>query len=402
MSSRSRVFISFILYGLGILSFLVADLYIVTNSNEDTVSNWAFYKSILFIFGSVCLLGFDQVLVRNPNLIRVILKKFIPQAVIMSLILVSLLMTFNSSIQINAYYLYLNVIIFSFILFLSAVFRAKNLLVLSQFTTNFWKVILLFVVYFSLFESVDFWYLVPLTLVFVIALLAYLMTKNVDSSVKVKQSKEKIRTTGLLFLLHNLTLILSIYGEQFFINLLGNAQISYVLFCHFVVFTPIALSVNGFIGFYLAPKIRRYSSFTLEDYQKLNVKVSIYTISISILSIFLGFYIFKYLYSDKIVMLNYHVMIALFILCLSRGKYTLASVCLGLFAGQKTLALTAKINWIILTFYIFTMVVLLSKFKSIDVVVYIAYLSAIHWCFRLFFSLHYAKKVVLNNTCEGH
>jgi hypothetical protein len=67
---------SMILYGFGLASFFFLDIYISTTFGKEFVSEWAFYKSSIFILGGFCVLGFDQVMIREPKLHFHIKKTF--------------------------------------------------------------------------------------------------------------------------------------------------------------------------------------------------------------------------------------------------------------------------------------------------------------------------------------
>ncbi|MCJ8319676.1 MAG: hypothetical protein MJK12_08575 [Colwellia sp.] len=395
MKVNVKLFISFLFYGLGILAFLITDLYVVTNFPIEFAANWAYYKSLLFITGSLGLLGLDQVLVRNPHLVSSLLKTFSVQITLIALALVIAISIINPTTN-NQYILFLNIILFSSILFFSAIFRSRNQLIRAQFTTNAWKCLLLFFLYFSFTNQIDLWYLSALSLILIVALVMYFSTSIEHVPVNSQLPVDNARNIGLLFLFHNLTLILSVYGEQFLINFFGQSNVSHILYAHFIVFTPIALSINGFLGFYLGPKIRRVKTFSLVDYQKLNSNIIKYSLGITIISIVIGFVAFNYFYKNNNIQMNFSIILALFLLCLSRGIYTTSSVCLGIFADNKILSITAKLNWLILIIYIGTLVIILNVFKDVEAAEYIAYTSSFHWLCRLGIARHYTRRVVFN------
>ena len=72
MKNKKDLIVSFLIYGLGLLSLLIADVYISENFNKQKIAQWAFYKSTIFIIGSICLLGYDQVFIRDKSLIKTI------------------------------------------------------------------------------------------------------------------------------------------------------------------------------------------------------------------------------------------------------------------------------------------------------------------------------------------
>ena len=52
-------------------------VFVSENFSENNIAEWAFYKSTIIILGTVVLLGYDQVFVRDPTLATRFFKRFI-------------------------------------------------------------------------------------------------------------------------------------------------------------------------------------------------------------------------------------------------------------------------------------------------------------------------------------
>ena len=83
---RLDVVLSFLIYSIGLLSILVADLYVTKNFETDRIADWAFIKSTVVLIGTICLLGYDQVFVRDVTLIKRVFKTFVFQSLVISLL----------------------------------------------------------------------------------------------------------------------------------------------------------------------------------------------------------------------------------------------------------------------------------------------------------------------------
>lgn len=388
MKSKHQVFVSFIIYGLGLLSLLSVDIYISTKFSVDEISKWAGLKSIVFLLGGVCLLGFEQVLVRSPKYINALYKRLLLQIIILSFLLSVIVWLFFE--QYGFLIVFLSVLFYSLNQFHFSIFRATRCFINSQLATNFWKVILLVsvVLTFNIGYSLVFSLFLILTISIILFYRFYPQERDIPDSNQYKT----LRIEGVAFAFHNLTLVAAIYGEQFFINLYDDKIASTILFTHFAYLTPIALSVNGFIGFYLSPKLRQVKNMTSKIYYDLFVKIFIYSLSISFISYFVGYYIFYYLNKEDLFSMT--IALPVIVTCFFRGCYVLSSSVLGVFAPKDMLIKTAKLNWVILIIYISSLVLSLMFYDGYQAAMLISVLSMMHWFLRLLVSQLYSKKII--------
>src|SRR5690606_34702809 len=124
---------------------------------------------------------------------------------------------------------------------------------------------------------------------------------------------------------------------QFLINLYGNEFVSGYLFSYFTVFTPIALSINGFLGFYLAPKIKKEGVITLQNFKKMSLKIFFFSVFITMVSIAIGMIYFVNVLENTFPNIDFVLLFLISLLCLIRGVYVSTSVVLGIYASPEQL-----------------------------------------------------------------
>lgn len=394
MSRKTEILSSFIMYGLGIASFLGADIYIVAVHDKPIVAEWAYYKSIIIIAGSMCLLGYDQVLIRDPGLTRYLFKRFSINSVCIAGLASALICIIEDNVSVDLILIFVNILLFSYLLFFASAARSTNNLLGSQFATNFWRFLLLVYIVLAVSKDVPSWYFVPLVASFTMSAWFYFYslpkTKLSINHADIKNAN----TLGFFFFLHNMTLITATYGEQLLVNLMGDKEASFILFSHFAVFTPVALGVNGFIGFYLGPKLKRTVGFTTQKYLIFSTANTLFSICICILSVIVGGVSYSYIYEGNAYEINKTIVLLLFFLCLARNLYTLPSACLGVFGSAQTIYLTARINWVLLVLYISMVILFLFEYSGESAAEAVAFLSLLHWILRLFCSNYYAMKTL--------
>lgn len=394
MKKKIDIVASFALYGLGLLSFLLADIYVSENFTQEHIAEWAFYKSTIIILGSIVLLGYDQVFVRDPSLVTRFFKRFVVQAISIAVISVAIISFFKNYTFQKGVYLFLGVVLYGFINYSSSSLRACFNLWKAQFSTNFWKVLLLGFLFFGVFDDLPLYFLIPIGLTLISALVFGGYRTKEDRSLFENLSDADSRAIATTFLFTNLTLILAVYGEQFLINLSGDIKASAHLFKYFAVFTPIALSVNGFLGFYFAPKIRREKKMSITRFKKFSFKISLFAVLVTLISSVIG-YIYMTHYSQiEVTTLDWLLIISLSVLCIIRGIYIATSVCLGIFSDKKRLKSVAILFWISAGLYIIGVFITLSVTSGIKAAQIISILSVSNWLFRLIISNVYTTKIL--------
>ncbi|ANQ25233.1 hypothetical protein BA894_01645 [Vibrio natriegens] len=387
MKFNIKLIVSLTIYSLGLISILISDIYISTYFSLEEISHWAGLKSIIFLFGGCCLLGFEQVLVRHPNYIESLYYRLLFQLLTLSIFFSLIVSLFYQ--HYSFWVVFLCITLFAFNQLHYSVFRANRSLISSQISTNGWKILFVTVMFVTGVVSDS------LILAFVFASFFSVINYfhrykrndfcNIDSN-----NSKKLRIEGFAFALNNFTLITAAYGEQFFINIFGDSVASSILFMHFSFITPIALSLNGFIGFYLSPYLKKRQIVTKHYYNKLGGVFAVYSLFVSLISFFFGYFLFSYLKPDAIF--YYEVAIPIVITCVIRSGYILSSSVLGVFSSKEILLKLARLNWFVLFLYITFLVIVLINFNGKSAAILIALLSLIHWCLRFVLSHYFARK----------
>lgn len=394
MKKKIDIVASFALYGLGLLSFLLADIYVSENFSQERIAEWAFYKSTIIILGSIVLLGYDQVFVRDPSLVTRFFKRFIIQAFSIAIVSVLIIAVFKNYTFHKGGYLFLGVVLYGFINYSSSSLRACFNLWKAQFSSNFWKILLLGFLFLWTFDDLSYYFLIPIILTLISAVFFGGYKTKEDRSFFENLSDTDSRAIATTFLFTNLTLILAVYGEQFLINLSNDTKASAHLFKYFAVFTPIALSVNGFLGFYFGPKIRREKKMSIERFKKFSLKISLFAFVVTGLSSVIGYIYMTNFSQIEVTTLDWLLIISLSVLCIIRGIYIATSVCLGIFSDKKRLKSVAILFWISAGLYIIGVFVTLSVTSGIKAAQIISILSAANWLFRLIISNVYTLKIL--------
>ena len=386
MNKKIDILLSIIFYALGLVCLFLADLYVTENFDKNYIADWAFYKSTIIILGSSLLLGYDQVFVRDPSLVSRFFKKFITQALSIALVGVILVIYFkNISIE-KGIYLYISVLSFGCLNYLSASSRAYFNLWKSQFSTNFWKVVLLFCLFWGVVKELSFIFLLALSLTLIISFFLRGYRAIQDVSRFEKLSSNDSRAIATTFFLSNLTLILAIHGEQFLINLSSDTLASAHLFRYFTVFSPIALSFNGFLGFYLAPKVRRDNNTSFHNYVKLTKKVTFFSILITSFSAVIGYIYLSDISSNRATELDIILILTILTTCIIRGIYVSSSVFLGVYSDKFRLKKVTFLFIITTIFYVLGIFFILQFLNGIQAARAISVLSLLNWLLRLLFS----------------
>ncbi|WP_299215934.1 hypothetical protein [uncultured Dokdonia sp.] len=399
MKKRIDLLASFGIYGIGLLSFLIIEILIIKKYSITSISNWAFYKSTIILIGSFTLLGYDQVLLRDPRLIKIHFKKFVKRALMVSVCSTVVIFFIKDYYWEETLLVFLGIIFYSFINYNAAAARANNQLWRSQFSKNFWKCFILLLLLGNFIEDIFLYFVIA----FAITLLfSFFFNKyELEDFSKVHKDISVSEAEGLsrAFLITSLTLLFAVYGEQFVINLYGDEVASAHLFKYFAVVTPIALSLNGFLGFYLGPKIiRNPNSESFISYKSLFTKVFLFSVGNTLVSTGVGIlFLFYYLEID---FKDFDFFLIGTLSCISfiRCIYVTNSVYLGIYANKSELFGIAKYFGVFTILYLIAVVIALFLFSGIFTAQIISILSLMNWVSRFVVSNVYIKRILKNKT----
>mgnify|MGYP000583797576 CR=1 FL=1 len=399
MKKKIDLLASFGIYGIGLLSFLIIEILIIKQYSSTSISNWAFYKSTVILIGSFTLLGYGQVLLRDPRLIKTHFKKFVIRALIVSFFSTLLIFLIKDYSWKQALFIFLGIVLYGFMNYDSAASRANNKLWKSQFSKNFWRFFILLFLLANFTEDIFLYFVMAFAITL---LLSYFFKgSEIESLSKVHEDISISQAEGLsrAFLIMSITLIFAVHGEQFVINLYGDEVASVHLFKYFAVVTPIALSLNGFLGFYLGPKIiRNPSSKSFTGYNSLCRKVWIFSIVNTLISAGVGVLFLLYYLEISFKDLDFFLIGALSCIVFIRGIYITNSVYVGIYGNKTELFSVAKYFGIFTILYLIAVVIALFLFSGIFTAQIISILSLMNWLSRYVISDIYAKRILNRET----
>lgn len=361
---------------MGTIFLLCSDFYVSKYFSENDVSNWALIKSILFVCGGICVFGFDQIMMRKPEIVNVVFKRYVLQVFAISMLIAFIINNFFFS-NINVYAVSLIIGLFAINQFWAATFRGDSRLVEAQIFTNGWKVFVLIYLLAGM-KNIDFIYVLSLLTVLIINL--YFILKLRRKFLAGYDGDEKgLYRLGFFFLLNNLSVTVATYGEQILINLFGDLRVSYDVFTYVLAFNSLMLLFSGFLGFYFGPKFKTLKNFNYNLYKKYLLYFFGCSLFLALLSFISGALIFKY-YLSK----DYSLLVVMFCILVGFVKvmYTIPSVCVALYCSTKQVQRIATFNLFNMIFFIIGMYILLV-YIPVDKTIGVFVMISVHWFLRL-------------------
>ena len=403
MKINYKTISSFLIYIASVGALTISDFIVVGKFSPEGVAEWAFYKSIIFVFGGMCVLGFDQLLLREINYYEQFKRQFFIQSILISFIISCFLFLYVKD-ALKSLFCFFMLFFYANFMFEAGYWRGRKELLLSQLNTNFWKIIILFLLVFFIFfrgaYEVIYIYLYSLLLAFFCLFLINFKLKDKESlekNILTKEQRVKYFLIGFYFFIHSFSLVIANYGEQFIINIYGNKVISSVIFSYITLYSSLVLAAIGFIGFYLGPKVRYYKDFNLRIYYKYQSVIVLIGIVLTLINSVLVYIFSPYFYKN----LNFDLWLWLLILFLTlcRVLYVFPSLCLGVFGDEKSLKKSSIYSLIAVTGYIF-LFMFLMKLNNPYMKYLIIFLMIMHWLCKIFVSNYYVYKCLVKRVPE--
>lgn len=403
MKINYKTISSFLIYIASVGALTISDLLVVGVFSSEGVAEWAFYKSLIFVFGGMCVLGFDQLLLREVGYYNQFKKQFLLQSALISFV-ISFFLFFYIEDLLKSVLCFFMLFFYANFMFEAGYWRGKKELLLSQFNTNLWKLIipLCLGAILILNESykVIYIYFYSLLIAFISLYLINLkMKKNqrMQNNTLSKEQRFRYFLIGFYFFIHSFSLVIANYGEQFIINLSGDKLLSSIIFSYITIYSSLVLAVIGFIGFYLGPRIRYQKMFTLKSYYKYQGLIvlvgGIFILINSILVYFLTPYLFKNLSFDLILWL------LIIVLTFCRVLYVFPSLCLGVFGDDSSLKKSSLYSLLAVIVYI-VLFVMLMRIDSLYLKYLIVILMITHWLCKILVSNYYVYKCLVRRALE--
>ncbi|MDV8153316.1 hypothetical protein ABTP57_09850 [Acinetobacter baumannii] len=392
MKINKDLTLSLLIYLISVGGLTLSDLIVVSSFSHDSVSQWAFFKSVIFVLGGLCIFGFDQLLLREASYYIEIKKQFWLQSIFLSAVSSFFLFLYLHSVF-ETILCFFILVFYSTFLFEASYWRGQGKLLISQLYTNLWKLflfaVLFIIIVLKMKENILNIYFSSIVLSFFILMIFkfFLINKNDISSEKVT-TKERVSffILGFYFFVHNISLVMANYGEQFLINLFHRSRLSADIFTYITLYASLALAAISFVGFYLGPLVRNNKNFNLENYYyyfKYLILLSVVTLLInSVIIVFLKPIFFKELEFDPILWL-----LTLF-MTFFRVIYILPSLCLGVFGSEKVLMKSSFYTFTAVIIYIVIFSLLLQN-DSKKIVYVLMCLMSVHWLFKLILSNYF-------------
>ncbi|MFL9476614.1 hypothetical protein ACKER9_12620 [Acinetobacter baumannii] len=386
--NKSKLFISLLVYLLGTIFLLCSDFYVSKNFEKSAVADWAALKSIIFVCGGICVFGFDQILMRRPELVTNVIKSYLFQVIIFSLIISFFITNFFIE-NLDFGFVALIIGLYAINQFWAATFRGDAKLIEAQVFTNGWKIFALLLLIIGIN---NFNYIYSISFLIVLLLNSYFIFKFLKKYKNVSNANESesLYKLGSFFLINNLSVTIATYGEQLLVNSFGDEALSYNIFTYTLAFNSAMLLFAGFLGFYFGPKFKSIKNMSLDLYSKYLIKFILFSIFLSLLSFILGVLIFKFYLHE-----SFNVLLAITCLIVGFVKivYTIPSVCVALYCKTNDVKRISIFNLYNLAFFILGIVAVLHFSKNY-LAFYIFIIIALHWVVR-FINTHLHVKHAL-------
>lgn len=381
--TKLKLYTSLVIYLMGTLCLVCSDFFISKNYDQVYIAEWAALKSFVFVFGGICVFGFDQVLMRNPEIYRKIIGLYLIQAILLSCIFGILIFEYYES-NISLIFIIMAIFIYSINQYWAGVFRGSGRLIEAQVFTNGWKILTLILLLLGL-SKLDSIILYSFIGVFFINL--YFMINNKISIDKSNFNLKNSYKNGFLFFLNSISLTMATYGEQLLVNIFQNKNLSYNIFIYTMAFNSIMLLAAGFLGFYFGPKIKYIKKMSLNLYYKYLFKSVFFGLILSILSCVFGFLIFKFY-----LKIDYNIFLIFLIMMIGFTKviYSLPSAAMALYCETNSLKRISLFNLLNMAFFIFSIAAIIYFNWNVDILVFLSIL--LHWLLRFLNTQHFVVK----------
>lgn len=251
-------------------ALILADIVLARAASPEIVHDWVVFRSLIFPLSTIALLGFDQVIVREPSKAALFLKPAIPLVVGIAAALAA--GSYLSGYYGNIYYIFLATLGVAGSSMLFGYFRARLLFNSAQVARDSWKAIFLLLLvplHFALGVKPEVIVLGSMAITFMT--LAVPMLKDHDSPMReVHDEVFNLRSALSVswpFGLASLSLSLAAYGELILMRIFGTEQGLTEYFKAVVLFTYPIVVLNTYLSTFLGSAIRqdpaRYSRMAL-------------------------------------------------------------------------------------------------------------------------------------------
>lgn len=381
------------IYFVGMGAFLLSDFLVVKNITDiGVVSNWAFIKSTLILVAVVAVFGAEQSILRYPQGLKKVYKLIIGRTFILSL-LISVFLSFYSPVKDFIFWL-ISIVGLAFTIIFYSILRTSLNMSLSQLCQNLWKIILLFLVVYSVFYGeFDAKSVYIFSIYFSILILSFFLVLLKDSWLNYYKNhtgnhvdKKTILSISNYFIVSALTLNFSANFEQLVLNFLDLKYESALFLAHTSVFFPLVLILNGVLGFYLGPYVKNNENKINSGLITKSIFImSLVSLVLCFLSFLIGYFVFKKYYSQY--EFNIFITLSLLFVGYFRMLYLIPSCLVGVIGSDKITKRYILNNF----FVVVVLLVILLVSRSIDNIFYAVIIAGvINWALRALTGIYYS------------
>lgn len=398
---RSQFVISGLVYASGLAAFFIGDLLISKLGTDIEIADWAALKSSLFIGASLCLLGLDQALVRNPSSAGRIARLLIVQAIFMAAAL-SPLFWYMDTFR-NLPYDYFALLALTSVTLSAATYRSRFHMIESQSAANHWRFFFGLLVAACFYTGATRHYAIMVVAsVFLglsVSFLIYKVRKPAtrEHAPDTETSLGACYRIGLRFCVSALFLNLSLYVEQLILKADGRTTEAATYFRYTTLFLMPAVAATGFLGFYLGPFTRLHGDRVRQFVQQRFPLIILAAAVATTVGIVPGVLALPYITEGKL-QLDFGLTLCMAAIAFFRILMVLPSAYLGVHADGRTLDrfLMCSAAGIVMLVVVYTSLTAM-EFRS-DIAVALA--SITNWATRVSVGLWLTLSLMKNSTSD--
>jgi hypothetical protein len=380
------------MYASGMAAGFALDVLAARLFAPTMIARWALFKSLMLIGSAVATWGVDQALIRWPGFWA--MKRFIIDiqliigAVALSVIF-SLLFRLSGT---DGALMAVSVWGLSFVAVRFALLRGASHFTSAQYVSNSWRVGMIAVVAILSLTTSNLDLNAIAACVIVLSIPPVIGLVQRDSVQTFYQSRtdhtgKRFHLKSTKFVLLSGTLVFSIYADQLLLSRTPSAAAEY--FAHMSVYSPILLAINGFVGFYVAPRLRDGGVEGIREFRRFVGRHAMAGALAAIVSFSIGSFVFDLLFDGRFAP-RYDVALLITVLSLLRFLYSSTSIYFAALASDREISECIALNLGLLII----MVALYGIFTQFlgDVMVVTVLALIVNWLGRNVVGLAYLRR----------
>lgn len=329
-----------LVYAIGLTSFFAFDILVARYDTDAGIAAWATLKGTLFIGGTLCLLGLDQALVRNPNSAMKIVKILAVQILVLSAVITGIF--YSLALVTSPLWYSLATALFAASILGGAFYRARMELLPALLNVHSWKFIAIILVFIALQSGENVNYLFYITLALLVGVMSATLVgialpkERISHAEDTEKDLFSFYKIGIRFFASAFLLNLSLHLEQLTLNYFDQTEVSATYFRYVTLFLLPLVAANGFLGFIIGPYIRKHQYKFDQLIGKYWPAVPAISIVMATGSLLVGSFIFPYLF-PKAASLDWSLVILISLIGFTRFNLIFSSGYLGVHATGRQL-----------------------------------------------------------------